>query len=280
MENRILKSFLLKQDKGRANNLFVLAKSKLRFKAILKHWRPLEMTGPTARKRGRRGSPESWSVDAHVGQRVRMRRTLLGMSQEKLGEAIGLTFQQVQKYERGSNRISAGTLYRLGQVLDVPVSFFFDCYDDPDHPRTSSGREDTSSINDSQISRREARLLRLWRAAPSHVSDELLSLLSSLSPGIREQQDSGDSVTSRPDLSAPSNDATFKSVNSSEDGRSTGKDAPARATSRHARIDTPPRLKPAADGANGKDGAKPRRRHGAVWDPTDIMRASKIPPRE
>ncbi len=280
MENRILKSFLLKQDKGRANNLFVLAKSKLRFKAILKHWRPLEMTGPTARKRGRRGSPKSWSVDAHVGQRVRMRRTLLGMSQEKLGEAIGLTFQQVQKYERGSNRISAGTLYRLGQVLDVPVSFFFDCYDDPDHPRAPSGREDASSINDSQISRREARLLRLWRAAPSHVSDELLSLLSSLSPGIREQQDSGNSVTSRPDLSAPSNDATSKSMNSSEDGRSTGKDASARATSRHARIDAPPRLKPAADGANGKDGAKPRRRHGAVWDPTDIMRASKIPPRE
>lgn len=65
-------------------------------------------------------------VDVHVGGRVRLRRTLLGMSQEKLGEAIGLTFQQVQKYERGANRIGASRLFDLSRVLDVPVSFFFD----------------------------------------------------------------------------------------------------------------------------------------------------------
>ena len=65
-------------------------------------------------------------VDVHVGARVRLRRTLLGMSQEKLGEAIGLTFQQVQKYERGANRIGSSRLYDLSRVLDVPVSFFFD----------------------------------------------------------------------------------------------------------------------------------------------------------
>lgn len=65
-------------------------------------------------------------IDAHVGGRIRLRRTLLGMTQEKLGEALGLTFQQVQKYERGLNRIGSGRLYRLGQILDVPVSFFFD----------------------------------------------------------------------------------------------------------------------------------------------------------
>ena len=65
-------------------------------------------------------------VDAHVGGRVRLRRTMLGMSQEKLGEAIGLTFQQVQKYERGTNRIGASRLWELGKVLDVPVSFFYD----------------------------------------------------------------------------------------------------------------------------------------------------------
>jgi transcriptional regulator with XRE-family HTH domain len=57
---------------------------------------------------------------------VRLRRALLGLSQEKLGEAIGLTFQQVQKYERGANRIGASRLFDLAQVLDVPVSFFFD----------------------------------------------------------------------------------------------------------------------------------------------------------
>ncbi len=65
-------------------------------------------------------------IDVHVGSRVRLRRTLLGMTQTKLGEAIGLTFQQVQKYERGLNRISASRLFDLTRVLDVPVSFFFD----------------------------------------------------------------------------------------------------------------------------------------------------------
>ncbi len=66
------------------------------------------------------------SVDVHVGSRVRLRRTLLGMSQKKLGNALGLTFQQVQKYERGTNRIGSSRLYVLSRILDVPVSFFFD----------------------------------------------------------------------------------------------------------------------------------------------------------
>jgi transcriptional regulator with XRE-family HTH domain len=65
-------------------------------------------------------------IDIHVGRRLRLRRTLLGMSQEKLGELLGLTFQQVQKYERGANRIGSSRLFELGQILDVPVSFFFD----------------------------------------------------------------------------------------------------------------------------------------------------------
>ena len=76
--------------------------------------------------RGRTPSGKPNPIDVHVGARVRLRRTLLGMSQEKLGEAIGLTFQQVQKYERGANRIGASRLYDLSRVLDVPVSFFFD----------------------------------------------------------------------------------------------------------------------------------------------------------
>ncbi len=65
-------------------------------------------------------------VDAHVGSRVRIRRTMLGMSQEKLGAAINLTFQQVQKYERGTNRMGSSRLFELSKVLDVPVSFFFE----------------------------------------------------------------------------------------------------------------------------------------------------------
>jgi transcriptional regulator with XRE-family HTH domain len=65
-------------------------------------------------------------IDVHVGKRLRLRRTLLGMSQERLGELLGLTFQQVQKYERGANRIGSSRLFELGQILDIPVSFFFD----------------------------------------------------------------------------------------------------------------------------------------------------------
>ena len=65
-------------------------------------------------------------VDIHVGSRVRLRRTMLGMSQEKLGEALGITFQQIQKYEKGSNRIGASRLQRISEVLNVPVSFFFE----------------------------------------------------------------------------------------------------------------------------------------------------------
>jgi transcriptional regulator with XRE-family HTH domain len=71
-----------------------------------------------------RGGPEA--VDVHVGSRVRQRRTMLGMSQEKLGEALGLTFQQVQKYERGANRIGASRLHHISEVLDVPISYFFE----------------------------------------------------------------------------------------------------------------------------------------------------------
>ena len=65
-------------------------------------------------------------IDQHVGSRVRMRRLMLAMSQEKLGAALGLTFQQVQKYERGANRIGASRLQQLSHILQVPVEFFFE----------------------------------------------------------------------------------------------------------------------------------------------------------
>jgi transcriptional regulator with XRE-family HTH domain len=65
-------------------------------------------------------------IDIHVGKRVRMRRMMVAMTQEKLGDALGLTFQQVQKYEKGTNRISASRLQQISYVLQVPVPFFFD----------------------------------------------------------------------------------------------------------------------------------------------------------
>lgn len=87
-------------------------------------------TGARRSSRGRTPSGRPNPVDVHVGNRVRLRRTLLGMSQEKLGEALGLTFQQVQKYERGANRIGASRLWDLSRVLDVPSSYFFEEMDD------------------------------------------------------------------------------------------------------------------------------------------------------
>ena len=72
-------------------------------------------------------APRSASfVDTHVGARIRLRRKILKMSQGKLGEILGVTFQQVQKYERGANRVGASRLWKLSQVLDVPVTFFFE----------------------------------------------------------------------------------------------------------------------------------------------------------
>ena len=70
-------------------------------------------------------------VDLHVGGRVRLRRKLVGISQEQLADALGLTFQQVQKYERGSNRVSASKLYAIARTLGVPIAFFFDGLADP-----------------------------------------------------------------------------------------------------------------------------------------------------
>lgn len=65
-------------------------------------------------------------IDIHVGGRVRLRRTMLGMSQEKLGEQLGITFQQVQKYEKGTNRVGASRLQNIAAILGVPVAFFFE----------------------------------------------------------------------------------------------------------------------------------------------------------
>jgi transcriptional regulator with XRE-family HTH domain len=79
-----------------------------------------------SKTRKTKGTPN----EVHVGQRLRVRRSLLGYSQEKLAGLIGLTFQQVQKYERGTNRVSAGRLYEISNILEVPVNYFFEQMDD------------------------------------------------------------------------------------------------------------------------------------------------------
>lgn len=65
-------------------------------------------------------------IDIHVGGRIRLRRNMLGMSQERLGESLGITFQQIQKYEKGTNRVGASRLQAIASILEVPVSFFFE----------------------------------------------------------------------------------------------------------------------------------------------------------
>ena len=79
-----------------------------------------------SRRVGCRTPKEPQPVDRHVGSRVRMRRMMVGMSQEKLGEACGITFQQVQKYEKGTNRMGASRLHQIARVLDVPIEFFYE----------------------------------------------------------------------------------------------------------------------------------------------------------
>jgi len=85
-------------------------------------------------------------IDIHVGSRVRLRRMMLSMSQEKLGEQLGITFQQIQKYEKGTNRIGASRLQHIARVLSVPISFFFE--DAPATPGSApTGVEESSSTS-------------------------------------------------------------------------------------------------------------------------------------
>jgi transcriptional regulator with XRE-family HTH domain len=84
-------------------------------------------------------------IDIHVGSRIRLRRTMLGMSQEKLGESLGITFQQIQKYEKGTNRVGASRLQNISSILNVPVSFFFE--DAPGDGGVGSGMSEPSSSN-------------------------------------------------------------------------------------------------------------------------------------
>jgi transcriptional regulator with XRE-family HTH domain len=84
-------------------------------------------------------------IDIHVGGRVRLRRMMLGMSQEKLGEQLGITFQQIQKYEKGTNRIGASRLQHIARVLTVPVSFFFE--DAPGMTQPQAGMAEPKSAS-------------------------------------------------------------------------------------------------------------------------------------
>ena len=130
-------------------------------------------------------------VDVHVGARIRLRRTLMGMSQERLGDALGLTFQQVQKYERGANRVGASRLFDLSRILDVPISFFYDNMPEALGGGASQARsihgfaeQQTGFGADDAMTKRETlELVRAYyRITDPNVRKRMLDLIKSMGP--------------------------------------------------------------------------------------------------
>jgi transcriptional regulator with XRE-family HTH domain len=125
-------------------------------------------------------------IDVHVGNRIRMRRQLIGMSQEKLGELLGITFQQVQKYEKGANRISASRLYYSAKILSVPVQFFFD--DLPGVEMNGGMHEGAAedSVLASLMNVEGVSLAKAFRDADSGTKRKLISTIARLIADSRE----------------------------------------------------------------------------------------------
>jgi transcriptional regulator with XRE-family HTH domain len=139
------------------------------------------------RRPGRRKTDKPNPIDVHVGSRIRLRRNMLALSQEKLGEAIGLTFQQVQKYERGANRVGASRLHELSRVLDVPVSFFFDDTDPVRAPAIPAGfaEEPAEGFDSDPMRRRETLDLvaAYYRIEDAGLRRRLFDLAKALAAG-------------------------------------------------------------------------------------------------
>ena len=148
--------------------------------------------------RGRTADDSPNPIDVYVGARVKMRRTLLGMSQKKLGEAIGLTFQQVQKYERGLNRISASRLFDISKVLEVPIGFFFEEMDDQVaelSPRMLAGASELAEepvlFNYDPMTKRETlELVRCYYTIPDRrLAKKLLDLVKAMASSTEDEDD-------------------------------------------------------------------------------------------
>lgn len=131
----------------------------------------------TIRRRG------SGAIDVHVGKRLRAARMLRGMSQTGLGDALGISFQQIQKYEKGTNRIGVGTLYVISKTLNVPIGYFFEGLERPAQTElTEGGPESTGKSHDDETSllgRRESRTLfdAYYRIDDERVRRQFVALL-------------------------------------------------------------------------------------------------------
>ena len=133
-------------------------------------------------------------VAMHVGKRIRLRRTLLGMSQEQLGVELSITFQQVQKYERGANRVSASRLWDISQILDLPITYFFeDMTDDvmkSSPRRISRGGDhdlDDDSVRDPMARRETLELMRTYYSITQpKVRKRIAEMVKSIAVTINE----------------------------------------------------------------------------------------------
>lgn len=119
-------------------------------------------------------------IDTHVGQRLRLRRTMAGMSQERLGESIGVSFQMVQKYERGDCRVGASRLMKISSALGVPVAFFFDGFTGS-VPAGLSVAEEKKALDDKLFQAKESiDLLKAYYALPESVRKHVLAMIKGL----------------------------------------------------------------------------------------------------
>ena len=130
-------------------------------------------------------SSQAHPVDVHVGRRLRLKRTIMGLSQESIGKAIGVTFQQIQKYERGINRMGASRLYDFARALHVPVSYFFEGYGDElsDHsPLYGMAESESPAFEHAAISNRETMdIMRAYHKIKNpQVRKRIVDLIKSM----------------------------------------------------------------------------------------------------
>ncbi len=132
-------------------------------------------------------------VDVHVGSRLKLRRNLMGITQGKLGEAVGLTFQQIQKYERGANRMGSSRLYQFAEFLDVPISFFFDDMPGGVETRVVNGYIPSEEPDDVMARDETLELVRMYYAAKTpEVRKRLSELVKALARSTDEEAEESD----------------------------------------------------------------------------------------
>ncbi len=203
-------------------------------------------------------------IENHVAGRIRLRRGLLGMSQSDLAKALGITFQQVQKYERGSNRVSVGKLYRLADILDVPLTFFFDGLDVPDMRRPPETFAATAEGSSPILSRRELDLLRAWKTAPEEIADAVGSLLRAISPNAGYDEEAVAAARAAATQQNAANLVTVAAPATVEEAPAPRRRGPVPGSKRNSTTASP---RVATSNTKVADG---RRRRGAIWDPADI----------